>query len=85
MLAILGYDPNANPPDYGKIDRYVQNNTEFIKQEAIKWELRSKQIENSRKKLLTNLLLFQKEIKSSIGHTVNYEKVNEYLMELIKN
>ncbi|XP_055617793.1 protein-tyrosine sulfotransferase isoform X2 [Toxorhynchites rutilus septentrionalis] len=27
MLSVLGYDPYANPPDYGKPDSYVQENT----------------------------------------------------------
>ncbi|XP_067639344.1 protein-tyrosine sulfotransferase isoform X2 [Eurosta solidaginis] len=27
MLSILGYDPYANPPDYGKPDAWVQDNT----------------------------------------------------------
>lgn len=27
MLSILGYDPYANPPDYGKPDSWVQDNT----------------------------------------------------------
>lgn len=27
MLSVLGYDPYANPPDYGKADSWVQENT----------------------------------------------------------
>ncbi|KAI8034343.1 hypothetical protein M5D96_012896, partial [Drosophila gunungcola] len=27
MLSVLGYDPYANPPDYGKPDAWVQDNT----------------------------------------------------------
>lgn len=27
MLSVLGYDPYANPPDYGKPDSWVQDNT----------------------------------------------------------
>lgn len=27
MLSVLGYDPYANPPDYGKPDAWVEDNT----------------------------------------------------------
>lgn len=27
MLSILGYDPYGNPPDYGKPDSWVKDNT----------------------------------------------------------
>lgn len=27
MLSVLGYDPYANPPDYGKADSWVKINT----------------------------------------------------------
>lgn len=27
MLSVLGYDPYANPPDYGKADTWVKDNT----------------------------------------------------------
>lgn len=27
MLSVLGYDPYANPPDYGKADSWVKDNT----------------------------------------------------------
>lgn len=30
MLSILGYDPYANPPDYGKPDSWVQDNTSKV-------------------------------------------------------
>lgn len=30
MLSVLGYDPYANPPDYGKADSWVQDNTKRV-------------------------------------------------------
>lgn len=30
MLSVLGYDPYANPPDYGKADSWVQDNTKKV-------------------------------------------------------
>lgn len=31
MLSVLGYDPYANPPDYGKADSWVKDNTLKVK------------------------------------------------------
>lgn len=36
MLSILGYDPYANPPDYGKPDSWVQDNTFKVSTNMIK-------------------------------------------------
>lgn len=30
MLSVLGYDPFANPPDYGKPDAWVADNTSKV-------------------------------------------------------
>lgn len=30
MLSVLGYDPFANPPDYGKPDAWVKDNTSKV-------------------------------------------------------
>ncbi|XP_067639343.1 protein-tyrosine sulfotransferase isoform X1 [Eurosta solidaginis] len=38
MLSILGYDPYANPPDYGKPDAWVQDNTFKVKANQQLWE-----------------------------------------------
>ncbi|XP_017481028.1 PREDICTED: protein-tyrosine sulfotransferase-like, partial [Rhagoletis zephyria] len=38
MLSILGYDPYANPPDYGKPDAWVQDNTFKVKANQQQWE-----------------------------------------------
>lgn len=35
MLSVLGYDPYANPPDYGKADSWVKDNT--LKVRRVLW------------------------------------------------
>lgn len=30
MLSVLGYDPFSNPPDYGKPDAWVEDNTSKV-------------------------------------------------------
>lgn len=32
MLSVLGYDPYDNPPNYGKADSFVQDNTNKVRQ-----------------------------------------------------
>ena len=42
MLSVLGYDPYANPPDYGKPDSWVQDNTFKVSKVFLTWlQLRS--------------------------------------------
>ena len=43
MLAELGYDPNANPPNYGQADALVANNTKKIQMDSLLWK--SKELE----------------------------------------
>ena len=44
MLTRLGYDPDTNPPDYGKPDDFVQNNTRSIQVNAKVWQMRAKSL-----------------------------------------
>lgn len=37
MLAKLGYDPHANPPNYGSPDTFVMNNTKRIQDQEEYW------------------------------------------------
>uniref|UniRef100_A0A182ITS5 Protein-tyrosine sulfotransferase n=1 Tax=Anopheles atroparvus TaxID=41427 RepID=A0A182ITS5_ANOAO len=46
MLSVLGYDPYSNPPDYGKPDTYVQENTHKVKSNSQLWEHRAKELLN---------------------------------------
>ena len=37
MLRVLGYDPNANPPNYGTADEIVIRKTEEMHKNSAKW------------------------------------------------
>lgn len=51
MLATLGYDPNGNPPDYGKPDAFVLQNTNFIKQNQKLWAAKEQELQKQRELL----------------------------------
>jgi hypothetical protein len=42
MLSVLGYDPYANPPNYGKPDEVVAINTKDIQKHKGDWEKKPK-------------------------------------------
>jgi protein-tyrosine sulfotransferase len=44
MLATLGYDPNANPPNYGDPDIWVANNTMNVRKDEHKWINKTQQL-----------------------------------------
>lgn len=44
MLRTLGYDPEENPPNYGKPDPKVADNTLLIKQNVDFWKKREEEI-----------------------------------------
>jgi len=44
MLSILGYDPYANPPNYGNADAVVKENTFKVKNNAQLWDSKVKQL-----------------------------------------
>lgn len=51
MLATLGYDPKGNPPDYGKPDSFVLQNTNFIKQNQKLWAAKEQELQKQREQL----------------------------------
>ena len=44
MLSTLGYDPKANPPNYGKADSVVAENTKFVRDNQEMWAERAKEL-----------------------------------------
>lgn len=46
MLSVLGYDPYANPPNYGKPDDVVADNTLNIQKNSHVWEKKAKEMFN---------------------------------------
>lgn len=54
MLSVLGYDPYSNPPDYGKPDGWVQDNTFKLRANKRLWEHKAKEMLNRDDMLGTN-------------------------------
>ena len=50
MLSKFGYDPNANPPTYGKPDEEVIHNEEEIKRNKDEWDERGELVKKLSKK-----------------------------------
>jgi len=50
MLAHFGYDPDANPPNYGKPDKFVIDNTNDIKKHDADWEEIAEKVKKLSKK-----------------------------------
>lgn len=46
MLRVLGYDPNANPPNYGKPDDAVLRNTQDLHDNGEKWYKKAVEVVN---------------------------------------
>lgn len=44
MLSVLGYDPYANPPNYGKPDDKVAHNTKEIQKNKVVWDKKAKEM-----------------------------------------
>lgn len=49
MLQVLGYDPNANPPNYGDPDQWVANNTLRLAKQKDLWHLKAKKLLKTKK------------------------------------
>eukprot|EP00090_Calanus_glacialis_P028383 TRINITY_DN4561_c0_g1_i1.p1 TRINITY_DN4561_c0_g1~~TRINITY_DN4561_c0_g1_i1.p1 ORF type:complete len:380 (-),score=107.11 TRINITY_DN4561_c0_g1_i1:494-1633(-) len=50
MLAHFGYDPEGNPPNYGKPDKFVVDNTNDIKKNDAEWEEIAEKVKSLSKK-----------------------------------
>lgn len=50
MLSVFGYDPNANPPNYGNPDSFVVDNTKDIEKNKEHWELVAGAVKSNSKK-----------------------------------
>lgn len=56
MLSVLGYDPYANPPNYGKADSVVADNTNNVKKNAEMWQEKARQLFKVENKVEENLI-----------------------------
>ena len=54
MLKVLGYDPNANPPNYGQADQEILNNTNILNQNVEYWEAKKVQLMKEMEKPMDN-------------------------------
>lgn len=64
MLSLLGYDPNANPPDYGKPDAFVMSKMQEIYKNEVEWKEKEKEFQRIRDSI-RNDLMQQRTSKSS--------------------
>lgn len=71
MLAVFGYDPFANPPDYGKPDTFVQNKMKEIEQNKDEWTAKEKEMMLMRESIRNNLLKQKSDNKVSNNDIVD--------------
>ena len=56
MLKILGYDPDANPPDYGKPDSFVMKKMEEIEKNKDTWKAKEYEVVKERESIRSQFL-----------------------------
>ncbi|XP_072024673.1 protein-tyrosine sulfotransferase 1-like isoform X2 [Amphiura filiformis] len=71
MLARLGYDPRANPPNYGKPDKFVLDNEDRIMKNNEKWQHNMQQVQEQ-KKVVDKLLEQEKQRDKVEGKDPSY-------------
>lgn len=65
MLRVLGYDPNGNPPNYGKPDSFVLEKMNEIEQNKDKYIQKEQQAVEARESLRKKLLKEKKTSRAS--------------------
>ena len=56
MLAMLGYDPNANPSNYGTADALVQENMKHLEKNKEDWYAKQKEMMSIRESIRSSLV-----------------------------
>lgn len=56
MLAVLGYDPHANPPNYGKPETFVMEKMKKLASEREEWEQKEQELIRMRESIRSNLV-----------------------------
>lgn len=56
MLSVLGYDPKANPPNYGNPDAFVLGKMRMIEENRDEWKQKEEKLINEREDLRRQLL-----------------------------
>lgn len=65
MLKKLGYDPKANPPNYGEPDSLVVDNMNELDKNKLKWENKEKMVKGLREQLRKNIMINSSLSKSN--------------------
>jgi hypothetical protein len=56
MLSVLGYDPLANPPDYGKPDIFVIDKMQNIERNKDEWNAKEQEMMKIRESIRNSLI-----------------------------
>lgn len=56
MLETLGYDPNANPPNYGKPDSFVVDKMKDLEKNKLLWQKKELEMLKMRESIRSNVL-----------------------------
>lgn len=75
MLQKLGYDPFAYPPNYGKPDKQVADNTAFVKNNLNYWRLKGEAVYRMTKPPVINNLK-QSSVSVGTGVESNVNSIN---------
>lgn len=73
MLANLGYDPRANPPDYGKPDSFVQNKMRDISKNKDIWDAKENEVISARESIRGSLIQNNKVYDENNNNNVKGE------------
>jgi len=69
MLSVLGYDPQANPPNYGDPDPFVMAKMKLIQQNKVEWQAKEEKMIKEREELRKSLMAQAKQqTKSPLPH-----------------
>lgn len=72
MLETLGYDPNANPPNYGKPDSFVVDKMKDLEKNKLLWQKKELEMLKMRESIRSTVL---KE-KEESGNNNNNNGIN---------
>lgn len=82
MLKILGYDPRARRPNYGKVDQFVKENMYAILAQKELWAQRAASLVQKRLALRDKLSALSAQYK--VAKKDLKEKAGDYLLEQAK-
>lgn len=69
MLSLLGYDPNANPPNYGDPDPFVLGKMKLIEESKNEWKKKEEKLIREREELRKSLMALGKKQSAATANT----------------